>query len=127
MGIDGSIRRGAAGLGLTLLVFLLAGCPGDLYRLQVQASPALGGTVSLSPDDGVYRSGELVSVQAQPAAGWEFTHWSGNVANTTTAKTKIRVYQTEVVVAYFQVQGTPVSTEGESEGETAAGAEGESE
>ena len=40
------------------------------------------GTVSKSPDQATYVTGDVVTLEATPAAGWSFVAWSGGVAGT---------------------------------------------
>ena len=49
----------------------------DLYELSVSTSG--NGAVSRSPDQAAYLSGTTIVLSAEPAAGWSFTNWSGDV------------------------------------------------
>ena len=57
------------------------------YTLTVAASPTNGGTVAKSPNQTQYASGTVVTLTANPASGYQFTRWEGDVtgsANPTT-------------------------------------------
>lgn len=51
-------------------------------QLKTAVSPAAGGLVSVSPQssDGIYTSGQSVTVTAQPSAGYAFTGFTGTVS-----------------------------------------------
>jgi hypothetical protein len=51
-----------------------------LYDLDVQFTPAGGGAVSTTPDASSFQLGEFVTVTAQPADGYEFLGWEGDIA-----------------------------------------------
>lgn len=54
------------------------------YALTVTVDPAESGTVSLIPEQPVdgYEAGTEVTLTTEPAAGWEFDRWRGDVAGT---------------------------------------------
>ncbi len=111
-----------AGAGIACL--LLVACPSrNLYRIQVDVTPHGAGIVKLSRDAGVYQSGTVIAMTANAAEGYAFHYWEGNVANTSTASTKITLYRNELVVAHFvSADGTPPT-----EGEGSASEEGDPE
>jgi len=45
------------------------------------------GTVTRTPDAGVYDESTVVTAEAVPAAGWSFTGWSGDLTGTTNPNT----------------------------------------
>lgn len=49
------------------------------YTLAVTISPAIGGSVSKLPDQSQYASGTNVVLTANPASGYQFTRWEGDV------------------------------------------------
>ena len=51
-----------------------------IYTLTTSVSPPEAGSVS--PSGGKYKSGALVTLNATPASGYTFDHWSGNVTDT---------------------------------------------
>jgi uncharacterized repeat protein (TIGR02543 family) len=55
--------------------------PPTQYTLTVTTSGS--GSVSLNPPGGVYNSGATVELTATPAAGFQFSGWSGNLTGTT--------------------------------------------
>ena len=63
------------------------------------------GSISLSPAGGTYNSGTVVSATAVPAAGWQFTGWSG-AATGTTNPTNITMNANKTLTATF-TQGPP--------------------
>ncbi|MCL0056543.1 Ig-like domain-containing protein [Dehalococcoidia bacterium] len=55
------------------------------YILTIAIDPPASGTVSLSPEpdpDGRYTARTEVTLTAEPAAGWRFDRWSGDVTGT---------------------------------------------
>jgi gliding motility-associated-like protein/uncharacterized repeat protein (TIGR02543 family) len=70
----------------------------DKYTLAANASPSDGGTVSGA---GSYNSGEVVTVNATPAAGYSFTGWTGD-ATGTSSSISITMDGDKSVVANFQ-------------------------
>ncbi len=48
----------------------------EQYSVGAEALPAEGGTVTLSPAGGVYREGTVVTLTAQPNAGYNFVGWT---------------------------------------------------
>lgn len=56
------------------------------FSLALTASPAAGGSFSISPapgGDGKYAHGTVVTATAKPAVGFEFSAWTGNATGTT--------------------------------------------
>jgi len=56
------------------------------YTLRVNATPANGGTVTISPPparDSTYEDGTKVKVQAKPESGYKFYRWSGASSDST--------------------------------------------
>jgi len=54
------------------------------FQLSLDAAPPAGGTATPTPDLPGYDCGEVVSVAASPAAGYDFTGWSGDAAGSVT-------------------------------------------
>jgi len=46
------------------------------YILTMAASPIVGGTVTEAPVQEVYQAGATVTIQAVPASGYQFSHWT---------------------------------------------------
>jgi len=61
----------------------------NTFTLTITANPALGGTVSKTPDQTSYNSGSLITVTAVPNAGYTFVNWTdgATVASTNAAYT----------------------------------------
>lgn len=55
----------------------IAPCDPPTWLLDASAAP--GGFVSRSPDRRAFADGEVVTLTAQPAGGWRFTGWGGDV------------------------------------------------
>ncbi len=73
------------------------------HTLTLVTSPPGTGTFAVSPSpgtDGKYAAGTEVSVAAQPAAGYTFSHWSG-AASGTSASTRIAVTGDVTATAHF--------------------------
>jgi methionine-rich copper-binding protein CopC len=81
------------------------------YQLTTAANPSIGGTVS--PTSGnYYTSGTVVPLTATPNAGYTFTNWTGNVANSTSASTSITMTAPQSVTANFSliIVASPTTT-----------------
>ncbi|MBN1560687.1 InlB B-repeat-containing protein [candidate division KSB1 bacterium] len=75
------------------------------YRLIMSASPENGGTVTPSVGTHVYRSWKIVPLSAEPAPGYKFTGWSGDVADRLDPTTTIEISGDKQVVANFAPAG----------------------
>jgi hypothetical protein len=72
------------------------------YQLTTAGNPSAGGTVS--PTSGnYYTSGTIVPLVATANAGYSFTNWTGNVANSTSATTSITMTAPQSVTANFSL------------------------
>jgi len=73
------------------------------YSLTVSVSPSGGGTVALSPSTSgnQYESGTTVTVTANPASGYVFDHWSGDLSGSTNP-TYITMDADKLVTAHFR-------------------------
>lgn len=70
--------------------------------VSAQASPAAGGSVSISPVQSGYVAGDTVTATATPSAGYTFTGWSGYSACTTNSACTFTVPTSSVsLVANF--------------------------
>jgi uncharacterized repeat protein (TIGR02543 family) len=85
---------------------------GGEYTLTMAASPVMGGTAYDVTGASPYSEGEIVSIQATAASGYQFAGWaapSGSFANAYAAATTFTMPAQDVVVtATFQV--TPTSS-----------------
>ncbi|RME20968.1 MAG: hypothetical protein D6800_12625, partial [Candidatus Zixiibacteriota bacterium] len=71
------------------------------YTLDISASPASGGDVIPSAGQHQYSQGAVVTIQALPASGWEFSHWTGDVADPNSATTTVTMNSNKTVQAIF--------------------------
>jgi len=73
------------------------------YSLTVSVSPSGGGTVALSPSTSgnQYESGTTVTVTANPASGYVFDYWSGDLSGSTNP-TYITMDADKSVTAHFR-------------------------
>jgi len=69
------------------------------YQLSLAASPAAGGLVS--PAGGFINSGTVVNVSATANSGYQFTGWTGPVANPGVAGTTVTMTAPAALIASF--------------------------
>lgn len=89
-------------LFLFAAVFSLTGCvmeAPEFVSLTVQVSGQGSTTPALGSNQ--YEKGALVILEAQPAPGWQFSHWVGEVAESWSQETTIVVDGHQSVTAYF--------------------------
>ncbi len=72
----------------------------DTYTLTTAASPTEGGSIALDPAGPTYNSGTEVTVTAEPATGYTFGVWGGDVSDNTNPAT-ITMDADKSVTAYF--------------------------
>ncbi|KXA94407.1 hypothetical protein AKJ65_04515 [candidate division MSBL1 archaeon SCGC-AAA259E19] len=75
-----------------------------VYNLSKSLDPSKGGTISISPSGGTYEEGTEVTVTAEPASGYEFDHWSGDLSGASGTKT-VTLNSDMSVTAYFTKTG----------------------
>lgn len=88
---------------LALIYSSTTGCGTNSYPLIINLEPGNGGTILASPmpdDNGRYKQGTLVKLEARPASGYKFDSWSGDASGTVTSCT-IRIDRDKVVYARF--------------------------
>ncbi|MES2431001.1 MAG: InlB B-repeat-containing protein [Bacteroidota bacterium] len=73
------------------------------YTLATNVSPAGGGSVTRNPNASSYNDGTSVTLTAVPAAGYNFTGWSGD-ASGTNSSVSITMNSNKTVTANFVVQ-----------------------
>ena len=56
-------------------------------RYELTTSPSTGGSVTVSPVQPDYASGQTVTLQAVPAEGYRFAGWSGDLSGLTNPAT----------------------------------------
>ncbi|GEM_PF-752964 len=66
-------------------VTIVSGGSNSAYLLSANTTGS--GSVSLNPPGGVYNSGTVVTVTASPAAGFQFSGWSGHLTGSTNPAT----------------------------------------
>lgn len=59
------------------------------FNLRTSISPTSGGSISLSPDGGVYNAGTAVTLTAAAADGYTFDSWGGDVTGRTITATVV--------------------------------------
>ncbi len=72
--------NGVSRLAYSVLAF--AASPTTNYTVTTAASPAGSGSIALSPTGGSYSSGSNVTLTANPAVGYVFSSFSGDVTST---------------------------------------------
>lgn len=98
---------------LVSLVFTFTGCSpltgvsGVSYTLTME-EPIGNGTVTPEPGDGSYSVVTTKTLTAEPAAGWHFSHWEGDVLDQKAANTTIYINQDRTVRAVFVLGTTAV-------------------
>lgn len=92
--------------------------PPTQYTLTVSVSPTGGGTVTGSgincPGDCTqdYNTGTVVTLNANPAGGWHFVDWTGNVSDPNSTTTTVTMNTDQDVTANFDLNSiadTPVA------------------
>ncbi len=68
----------------------------------IEQSPAKAGTVT--PDSGTHRfsANSVVTLSAEPATGYQFAYWLGDVADPAAKQTIVQVNSSKVIVAVFK-------------------------
>ncbi len=81
------------------------------YTLTVSSRPSDGGSIVRDPDLQTYPADATVTVTAQPASGYVFTHWSGDINGAQEAERSITFVtdRDRDIVAHFEEQ-TPGNT-----------------
>ena len=77
-----------------------------LPNYTLTATTPGGGTITLSPTNGVYISNSVVTTTAKPAAGWTFLQWAGD-ASGTNANNTVLMTRNKSIQAIF---GTSLNT-----------------
>lgn len=68
-------------------------------ELNTAAVPSNGGSVH--PASGTFAYGQEISLTASPAAGWQFDHWTGEVADVSTNPTTLAMTANRTITAVF--------------------------
>ncbi len=74
----------------------------DGMALLVQQSPVQGGIVT--PELGVHKfeSGSEIALVAAPKPGYQFVHWIGDVADSTSSRTSVYLDSPKIIIAVFE-------------------------
>jgi uncharacterized repeat protein (TIGR02543 family) len=73
---------------------------GVVQQYTLTANTSGNGSVSLNPPGGTYNEGTVVTVTANPDAGWQFDGWSGDLGGSTNPET-ITMNSNKTVTATF--------------------------
>ncbi|GEM_PF-2333964 len=90
----------------------------NYYSLSISHDPFEGGATIPAAGDYSYASGTVVDLVAEPASGYIFDHWDGDVADPGTATTTILMDADKAVIANFveagfgSIQGNIVNADG---------------
>lgn len=60
---------------------------GETSSVYYELSIAIEGSGSVSPENGSYQEGSIVSLTATASTGWTFSNWSGNISSTSSTIT----------------------------------------
>jgi hypothetical protein len=82
-----------------------------VYTLTLAASPVIGGTMNVSPVGPEHEEGAVIDIQAVPASGYQFSHWTagaGILGNPNLATTTFTMppQDATVTATFTVVQGT---------------------
>jgi uncharacterized repeat protein (TIGR02543 family) len=73
-----------------------------VYTLTISGTPLAGGNVIPSSGTHQYSQNAVVTIQALPAAGYEFSYWTGDVADPNSATTTVTMSGNKTVQAIFE-------------------------
>lgn len=80
---------------ILILGILIAGCLNNIggnnqnYTLTVTIDPP--GSGMITPSGGSYKSGQVVTLTIDPATGYEFDHWGGDIGNAPTEQNTLTI------------------------------------
>ncbi|SMD44234.1 gliding motility-associated C-terminal domain-containing protein [Aquiflexum balticum DSM 16537] len=94
---------------------------GDLPVFAVNTSTEGSGTISLNPEGGQYESGAEVTLTANPASGWEFVAWEGDVESSDASITLTMDRDKNLKAKFVQIlavalEGTSLSCQDAADG-----------
>ena len=70
------------------------------YTLETEVSPADSGTVALYPTGTEFDEGELVTLTATPADGYEFVGWQGDITASESTMTIVMSADTQLTAVF---------------------------
>ena len=79
------------------------GLPAGNFVLSTDINPATSGEITRSSNASYYPTGTKIGLTAEPAAGWEFTGWSGDLTGTKNPDT-VTLNANKSVVANFALK-----------------------
>ena len=85
--------------------------PVATHELTVEMEPAEGGTTTPSAGAHFYPENDVVNIFADPASGYDFDHWSGDVANPGNTSTTITMDSDKTVTAHFIQQSACINVD----------------
>ena len=94
----------------------------DKYILSVEIYPPGSGTVSIDPDKDLYDYNESVKLEAQPADGYSFSYWGGDIQQRINYQIYISMGKNRIITANFEsgsgeeIVSVPQTPEGPSFG-----------
>jgi len=68
----------------------------------------MGGSTTPSRGNHMHYAGSVVKISVTASPGWEFDHWSDNVANPTSSFATVTMDSAKTVTAHFTPKGEPV-------------------
>ena len=71
------------------------------YELTMAVDPAGGGTTTPASGSHTINENSVVNISATPASGYVFDHWTGDVANPSSASTTVTMDGNKTVTAHF--------------------------
>ncbi|KXA95344.1 hypothetical protein AKJ36_00945 [candidate division MSBL1 archaeon SCGC-AAA259I07] len=81
------------------------------FKLTTSVKTRAKGSINLNPPKDVYKKGSRVTVTAEPASGYEFDHWSGDLSGTSKTKS-VTMNENKLIIAHFvEVFNLSASTE----------------
>lgn len=93
----------AAGSASSAGSFTVTVPPPPQYTLSVTTTGS--GTVALSPPGGSYPAGTVVTLTAQPAAGWQFQQWQGHLSGSANPASVTMDASKSVTAVFVQSSG----------------------
>jgi hypothetical protein len=81
--------------------------PGTQYTLTNSVSGS--GAIALNPAGGVYTENTTVEVTAEPAAGWEFSHWTGALSGSANPESVFMDSDKIIAAVFTEIPTYPVN------------------